>query len=114
MILLRCCTQYTSKFGKFCVDHNKLQKILKKMGISDHVTCLLINLYAGQEKTEPDVEQQTGSKLGVRQGCMLSPCLYNLYAEYVSSEMLGWKNHKLESRLQGEVSTTSDTQMIPF
>ena len=50
-MLLRCCTQYTSKSGKFCVDHNQLQKILKKMGISDHVTCLLRNLYAGQEKT---------------------------------------------------------------
>ena len=64
MILLRCCTQYTSKFGKFCVDDNKLQKILKKMGIPNHVTCLLRNLHAGQETSEPDKEQQTGSKLG--------------------------------------------------
>ena len=47
-----------------CVDHNKLWKILKEMGIPDHLTCLLRNLYSGQEETELDMEQQTGSKLG--------------------------------------------------
>ena len=47
-----------------CVDHNKLWKILKEMGIPDHLTCLLRNLYAGQEAAEPDMEQWTGSKLG--------------------------------------------------
>ena len=54
------------------------------MGISDHLTCLLRKLYAGQEAAEPDIEQQTGSKLGgVHQGCILSPCLFNFYAQYI-------------------------------
>jgi len=69
-----------------CVDHNKLWKLLKEMGIPDHLICLLKNLYAGQEATV-----RTGSGTtdwfqigkGVRQGCMLSPCLFNLYAEYI-------------------------------
>ena len=69
-----------------CVDHNKLWKILKEMGIPDHLTCLLRNLYAGQETTVrtghgPTDWFQTGK--GVRQSCILSPCLVNLYAEYI-------------------------------
>ena len=69
-----------------CVDHNKLWKILKEMGIPDHLTCLLRNLYAGQEAT---VRTGCGTTdwfqigKGVRQGCILSPCLFNLYAEYI-------------------------------
>ena len=69
-----------------CVDHNKLWKILKGMGIPDHLTCLLRNLYAGQEKT---VRTGQGTsdwfqiRKGVCQGCMLSPCLFNLYPEYI-------------------------------
>ena len=68
------------------VDHNKLWKILREMGIPDHVTCLLRNLYAGQEAT---VRTGHGTpdwfKIGKRvcQGCILSPCLFNLYAEYI-------------------------------
>ena len=69
-----------------CVDHNKLWKILKEMGIPDHLTCLLRNQYAGQEATV-----RTGHEIidwfqigkGVHQGCILSPCLFNLYAEYI-------------------------------
>ena len=69
-----------------CVDHKKLWKILKEMGIPDHLTCLLRNLYAGQEAT-----LRTGHKTtdwfqigkGVRQRCILSPCFFNLYAEYI-------------------------------
>ena len=57
-----CFIDYTKTFD--CVDHNKLWKILKEMGIQDYLTCLLRNLYAGQEVTEPNMEQQTGSKLG--------------------------------------------------
>ena len=69
-----------------CVDHNKLWKFLKEMGTPDHLTCLLRNLYAGQEAT---VRTGHGTKdwfqigKGVHQGCILSPCLFNLYAEYV-------------------------------
>ena len=57
-----CFIDYAKAFD--CVDHNKLWKILKEMGIPDHLTCLLRNLYADQEATEPDMEQQTGSKSG--------------------------------------------------
>ena len=65
-----------------CVDHNKLWRILKEMRIPDHLTCLLRNLYAGLEaKSEQEMENRTGSKLRC-QGCILSSCLFNLYAEY--------------------------------
>ena len=69
-----------------CVDHNKLWKILKEMGIPDHLTCLLRNLFASQEAT---VRTRHGTTdwfqigRGVCQGCILSPCLFNLYAEYI-------------------------------
>ena len=69
-----------------CVDHNKQWKILKEMGIPDHLTCLLINLYTGQEATVKTVQETTDwfqIGKGVRQGCILSPCLFNLYAEYI-------------------------------
>ena len=69
-----------------CVDHNKLWKILKEMGIPDHLTCLLRNLYAGQEPTVRTGHRTTDwfqKGKGVRQGCILSPCLFNLYAEYI-------------------------------
>ena len=69
-----------------CVDHNKLWKILKEMGIPDHLTCLLRNLFAGQEATVTTGHGTTDwfpIGKGVRQGCMLSPCLFNLNAEYL-------------------------------
>ena len=94
-----------------CVDHNKLWKILKEMGIPDHLTCLLRNLYACQEATVRTGHGTTDwfqIGKGVHQGCILSPCLFNLY------EMLGWKKHKLESRFPGEISITSDIQMTPL
>ena len=97
-----------------CVDHKKLWKILKEMGIPDHLTCLLRNLYAGQEatvRTGPGTTDWFQIGKGVRQGCILSPCLLNLYAEYIMT--LDWKKHKLESRLPGEISITSDMQITP-
>ena len=69
-----------------CVDHNKLWKILQEMGIPDHLTCLLRNLYAGQEATVKTGHGTTDwfqMRKGVRQGCILSPCLFNLDAEYI-------------------------------
>ena len=95
-----------------CVDHNKLWKILQEMGIPDHLTCLLRNLYAGQEETEPDMEQWTSSKLGkeyVKAG-YCHPAY--LYAEYIM-KIQGWMKHKMDSRLLGEISITSDMQMTP-
>ena len=69
-----------------CVDHNKLWKILEEMGIPDHLTCLLRNLYAGQEATIRTGHGTTDwfqIGKGVHQGCVLSPCLFNLSAEYI-------------------------------
>ena len=69
-----------------CVDHNKLWKILQEMGISDHLTCLLRNVYAGKEATVRTGHGTTDwfqIGKGVRQGCILSPCLFNFYAEYI-------------------------------
>ena len=69
-----------------CVDHDKLWKALREMGIPDHLTCLLRNLYAGQEATVRNVYGKTDwfkVEKGVQQGCLLSPCLFNLYAEHI-------------------------------
>uniref|UniRef100_A0A4W2C7I2 RNA-directed DNA polymerase n=1 Tax=Bos indicus x Bos taurus TaxID=30522 RepID=A0A4W2C7I2_BOBOX len=79
-----CFIDYAKAFD--CVDHKKLQKILKEMEIPDHLTCLLINLYAGQEATVRTGHGTTDwfqIGKGVCQGCILSPCLFNLYAEYI-------------------------------
>ena len=108
-----CFIDYAKAFD--CVDHNKLRKILKEMGIPDYLTCLLRNLYAGQEATVRTGHGtmdwfQTGK--GVRQGCVLSPCLFNVYAEYIMRK-LDWMKHKLESRFLGEISITRDMQMTP-
>ena len=98
-----------------CVDHNKLWKILKEMRIPDHLTCLLRNLYAGQEATvKLDMEQQTGSKPRKEhvKAVYYHPA-YLMYMQSTSWEMLDWIKHKLESRLPGEISITSDMQMTP-
>ena len=106
-----CFIDYTKAFD--CVDHNKQWKILKEREISDHLTCLLRNLYAGQEATVRTGHGtidlfQIGK--GVHQGYILLPCLF----KSTSCEMLGWMKHRLESRLLGEILTTSDTWMIPL
>ena len=93
------------------MDHNKLWKILKEMGIPDHLTSLLRNVYTGQEatvRTGHGTRDWFQIRKGVCQGCILLLCLFNLYPE-----MLGWKKHKLESRLLGEISITSEMEMIP-
>ena len=79
-----CFIDYAKAFD--CVDHNKRWKILNELGIPDHLTCLLRNLYAGQEATVRARHKtmnwfQIGK--GVRQDCISSPCLFNLYAEYI-------------------------------
>ena len=79
-----CFIDYAKAFGY--VDHSKLWKILKVMGIPDHRTCLLRNLYTGQEATDRPVHGTTDwfqIGKGVHQGCILSPCLFNLHAEYI-------------------------------
>ena len=103
------------------MGHNKLWKILKEMGIPDHLTCLLKNLYAGWEATVRTGHRTTDwfqIQKGLHQGCILPPCLFNLYAEYIMrnaglGETLGWNKHKLESRLLGEILITWDMQMTP-
>ena len=80
-----CFIDYTKAFD--CVDHNKLWRILKKMGVPDHPTCLLRNLYVGQEATVRTGHGKTEwfkTRKRVRQSCLLSPCLFNLYAEYIT------------------------------
>ena len=79
-----CFIDYAKAFD--CVDHNKLWKILKEMGVPDHLICLLRNLYAGQEATVRTGHGTTDwfqIRKGVHQGCILSPCLFNLYAENI-------------------------------
>ena len=100
--------EYAKAFD--CVDHNKRWKLLKEMGIPDHLTCLLRNVYAGQEATVRTGHGTTDwfqIGKGVCQGCILLLCLFNLYAEYLM------RNAGLESRFPGEISITSDIQMIP-
>ena len=109
-----CFIDYSKDFD--CVDHNKLWKILKEMGIPEHFTCLLKNLNAGQEATVRTGHRTTDwfqIGKGVRQGCILSPCLFNLYAEYTLPNVGLDEAHKLESRLLGRISIISDMQMTP-
>ena len=112
-----CFIDYAKAFD--CVDHNILWKILKDMGIPYRLTCLLRSVHAGQKAI---VRHGRGTKgwfqirKGVRQGCILSPCLFNLfnlYAEYVmqNAEL---DEEKLESRLLREILTASDMQIIPL
>ena len=97
------------------MDHNKLWEILKEVGIPDHLTCLLRNLHAGPEATVRTGHEttdwfQTGK--GVHQGCILPPCFFNFYAEYIMRNA-GLEEAQLKSRLLGEISITSDMQMTP-
>ena len=126
-----CFIDYTKAFD--CVDHNKLWKILQEMGIPDHLTCLLRSLYAGQEETEPDLEEQTGSKLGKEY--VNAVYCHPAYLSHMQSSVqlnsttqscptlcdpmdcsirnVCWMKQKLEARFPGEISITSDMQMTP-
>ena len=108
-----CFIDYAKAFD--WVDHNKLWKILKEMGIPDHMICLLRNLYASQEAT---VRTGYGStdwfQIGkeVHKGCVLSPCLFNLYAEYIMRNT-GLDEAQVGIKIAGEISITSDMLMTP-
>ena len=108
-----CLIDYAKAFD--CVDHNKLWKILKEMGIPDHLTCLLSNLYAGQEATVRTGHGTTnGSKLGKEHiKAVYCHSAYLIYMQSTSCKMPRWMKHKLELRLPREISIISDMQMTP-
>ena len=111
-----CFIGYAKAFD--CVDHNKLWKILKEMGIPDHLTCLLRNLYAAQEAT---VRKGHGTTdwfqigKGVCQGCLLSPCLFNLCAEYIMRNTRLYESHagiKISGRNINNFRYVDDTTLM--
>ena len=108
-----CFIDYVKAFD--CVDHNKLWKILKEMGIqTTWPASWEICMQVKKQQLEPNTEQHTGSKLGkeyIKAVYCHPVCL--TYMQSTSCEMLDWMKHKLESRLPGEISTISDMQMIP-
>ena len=109
-----CFIDYTKAFD--CVDHNKLWKILKEMGMPNHLTFLLRNLYAGQEaavRTGHETTDWFKTGKGVHQGCILSTCLFNWYAEYI---MQNAELNKAQAgiKIPGEISITSDMQKTPL
>ena len=113
-IISICFTNYAKAFHS--VDHNKLWKILKEIGIPDHLTCLMRNLHAGQGATFRTGHGTTDwfqIEKGVHQGYILSPCLFNFHAEYIM------RNARLDEsqaviKIAGKISTTSEIQLIPL
>ena len=108
-----CFIGYSKAFDS--VDHNKLWKILEETGIPDHLICLLRNLYAGQEATVR-TGRRTTDWFQIRKGLPQSVYCHPAYLTYMQStscKMPGWKKHKLESRLPGEISIISDMHMTP-
>ena len=108
-----CFIDYAKAFDR--VDHHKLLNILKEVGIPDHSTCPFWNLYAGQEATVRTAHGtsdwfQIGK--GGRQGCILSPCLFNFYAEYIMRNA-GLEEAQAGIKIAGKISMTSDMQMTP-
>ena len=109
-----CFIDYAKAFD--CVDHNKLWEILKEKRIPDHLTCLLRNLYAGQEST---VRNGHGTidwyqiRKGVCQSCVLSPCLFSFYAEHIIQNV-GLNNSQAGIKKAGRNTNNSDMQMIPY
>ena len=106
-----CFIDYAKDFD--CLGHNKLWKIFKEMGVSDHLTCLLRYLYVGQEATVR-ARHGTGLKLEKEYKAICCHPAYLTYMQSTSCQMPGWMNHKLASRLPVERSTLSDTQMTPL
>ena len=100
-----CFIDYAKAFH--CVDYNKLWKILKVMGVPEHLTCLLRNVYSVKTQLKPDMEQQTGSQLGKKFDMIMYCHLAYLISmkKSTSCEMPGWMKHKLESRLLAEIPT---------
>jgi len=108
-----CSIDYAKAFDS--VDHNKLWKILKEVGIPDHLTCLLRNLYAGQEATVRTRHETTHCfqiGKGFREGCILSLYLFNLYSEYIMKNV-GLDEVQAEIKIYGRNINTSDMQMTP-
>ena len=108
-----CFIDYSKAFD--CVDHNKLWIIIQEMATPDHLTCLLRNLYTGQEakvRTRHGTIYWFQTGKGVLRGYVLSPCLL-FFLQSTSYEMPSWMKHKQESKLQGEISITLDMQMTP-
>ena len=108
-----CFIDYAKAFD--CVDHKKLWKILKEMGMPDHLTCLLRNLCAGQEatvRTEYGTTDWFQIGRGEPQGCILSPCLFNFYAESIMRNA-GLEEAQAGIKMAREISITSDMQMTP-
>ena len=108
-----CFIDYAKAFD--CVDHNKLWKSLKEMGIPDHLTCLLRNLYAGQEATVRTGRGttdlfQTGK--GECQGCILSPCLFNLYAKHLVRNRMEAKKHLSEVDVKQQTISKSGKDYV--
>ena len=106
-------TDYTKAFNY--VDHNKLWKILKEMGIPDHRTCLLRNLYADQEETVR-IRHVTVDCFKIGKECIKTVYCHPVYLTSMQStlcEVPDWMKYKLESRLPGEISITSDMEMTP-
>ena len=106
-----CFIDYAKVFDY--VDHNKLWKILKEMGRPDHLTCLLQTVYADQEtpvRTEHGTTDHFKIGKGVHQGCILSPCLFNLCAEYIMGNA---RLDEAQPGIKGEISITSDMKMTP-
>ena len=109
-----CFIDYAKAFD--CVGHNKLCKILKEMGIPDHLTCLLRNLYGGQEATVRTGHGTTDwfqIGKGVRQGCILSPCLFNLNAEYIMRNA-GLEKVEAGIKTAGRNINNTDMQVTPL
>ena len=108
-----CFLDYAKAFD--CVGHNKLWKILQEIGVPDHLTCLLRNLYADQEATVRTGHGTTDCfqiGKGVLQASILLPCLFNLYAEYIMRNV-GLEEAQAGIKIAGEISITSDMQMTP-